>query len=102
MLLPHNLFIITGANRGFGKAIAEIVAKRASVKTSIVLVGRDQSQLESIQFNQDKVTRHVIGNISLGSAVEAEKTVIEQLGDLIKVNMKPYLNNLPFFNESNV
>lgn len=84
MLLPHNLFVITGANRGFGKTIAEIIAKRTSVKTSIVLVGRDQRQLESIQFHEDKVTSHVIGNIALNSAVEAEKTVIEQLGELIK------------------
>lgn len=87
MLLPHNLFVITGANRGFGKAIAEIIAKRTNVKTSIVLVGRDQKQLESIQFNEDKVTSHVIGNISLNNAVEAEKTVVEQLGDLIKVSL---------------
>lgn len=85
MLLPHNLFVITGANRGFGRAIAETIAKEANVKTSIVLVGRDQKQLESIQLDQEKVTKYVIGNAALNSATEAEKTVIDQLGDLLSV-----------------
>jgi sepiapterin reductase len=91
MLLPHNLFVITGANRGFGKAIAETIASKSKVKTSIVLVGRDQQQLESIQFNQDNVTKYVIGDVSLNSAPEAEETVINQLDNLLGVIAKPTL-----------
>lgn len=84
MLLPHNLYIITGANRGFGKAIAKTIAKQTKVKTSFVLVGRNQSQVDRIQF--ENVSCYSIGNACLSSAVEAQETVIDQLSDLIKVS----------------
>lgn len=87
MLLPHNLYVITGANRGFGKSIAETIAAESKVKTSIVLVGRNKSQLESIQLQgQGDVTTYTIGEACLNSANEAEKTVIDQLSDLLKVS----------------
>ncbi|RCI03800.1 hypothetical protein CU098_011894 [Rhizopus stolonifer] len=64
MLLKHSLYIITGANRGFGKAIAETIAAKAKNKTTVVLVGRDASQLER--------------------AKEAQETVIDKLDQLLK------------------
>jgi hypothetical protein len=87
MLLPHNLYIITGANRGFGKAIAETIAAESKFKTSIVLVGRNKSQLESIQLTGKDVTSYSIGDARLDSAIEAEKTVIGQLSDLLEVSV---------------
>lgn len=88
MLLPHNLYIITGANRGFGKVIAETIANQTKVKTSFVLVARNQSQLETIHFKQNNVSCYYIGNACLSSAIEAQKTVIDQLNDLINVKKK--------------
>lgn len=88
MLLPHSLYIITGANKGFGKVIAETIANQAKVKTSIVLVGRDMSQLQSVQLKQENVSCHYIGNANLESATDAETTVIDQLDDLLKVREK--------------
>lgn len=85
MLLPHVLYIVTGANKGFGKVIAETIARQSKVKTSIVLVGRDLSQLESIELKQENVSCYCIGNACLESAVEAEKTVIDQVENLLRV-----------------
>ncbi|KAG2195250.1 hypothetical protein INT47_007979 [Mucor saturninus] len=81
MLLPHNLYVITGANRGFGKVIAQTLAKQSKVKTSFVLVGRSTSSLD---FQSDHVSCYSIDNACLSSAVEAQKTVIDQLNDLIQ------------------
>ncbi|GAA5795424.1 hypothetical protein HPULCUR_000781 [Helicostylum pulchrum] len=84
MLLPHFLYIVTGANKGFGKVIAETIARQSKVKTSIVLVGRDLSQLESIELKQENVSCYCIGNACLESAVDAEKTVIDQVENLLR------------------
>lgn len=95
MLLPHNLYIITGANRGFGKVISETIANQSKVKTSFVLVGRDLSQLETIQFKQDNISCYYIGEVSLSGASETQKTVVNQLSDLI--NVFSFFGRLVFF-----
>ncbi|KAI8368988.1 hypothetical protein BD560DRAFT_130239 [Blakeslea trispora] len=85
MLLKHSLYVITGANRGFGKTIAETIAKNTTdKKTTLVLVGRDASQLESIQLETDTIACHRIANANLGGATEAKATVIDQLDKLLK------------------
>ncbi|KAI8059060.1 uncharacterized protein B0P05DRAFT_558928 [Gilbertella persicaria] len=84
MLLKHSLYIITGANRGFGKAIAETIAAKAKNKTTVVLVGRDASQLERIQLDNTEISCHIIANVSLEGAKEAQETVIDKLDQLLK------------------
>ncbi|KAI9478810.1 MAG: hypothetical protein EXX96DRAFT_595926 [Benjaminiella poitrasii] len=85
MLLKHSVFVITGANRGFGKTIAETIAsKTKDTKTSLVLVGRDKSQLEQIDLNSGNVSCHYITEANLDGAKEAEDTVINQLNSLMK------------------
>lgn len=85
MLLPHNLYVITGANRGFGKVIAQTLANKSKVKTTFVLVGRSATSIE--HFSSDHVSCYSIDNASLTNAVEAQKTVIDQLSDLIQVSI---------------
>lgn len=91
MLLKHSLYVITGANRGFGKTIAEAIAKKAKdPKTSIVLVGRNEAQLEEIKLNSDKVTCHYIANANLQGSDEAKQSVVDKLESLLKVPSENY------------
>lgn len=86
MLLKHTLYVITGANRGFGKAITETLSKKAKdPKTSIVLVGRDEKQLQEIKLSNDKVTCHYIANANLQGSQEAKESVIEKLKIMLQV-----------------
>ncbi|KAI7901776.1 uncharacterized protein BX663DRAFT_571010 [Cokeromyces recurvatus] len=85
MLLKHLVFVITGANRGFGKIIAETIASSIKgTKTSLILVGRDLSQLEKIQLSNDTVSCHYIAEANLEGAKKAEDTVINKLNSMIK------------------
>ncbi|KAI8372068.1 hypothetical protein EDC96DRAFT_439219 [Choanephora cucurbitarum] len=85
MLLKHTLYVVTGANRGFGKVIAETIAKNTKdAKTTLVLVGRDASQLESVQLGTDTIACHHIANANLNGATEAQESVIDQLDKLLK------------------
>jgi sepiapterin reductase len=88
MLLPHTLYVITGANRGFGKVIAETIASTATSKTTLVLVGRQEAPLNELktQLANDKVACYVVSNVNLDTAQDAEKTVTDKLNDLVKVN----------------
>lgn len=87
MLLKHTVYIITGANRGFGKAIAETIASKVNQnRVSFILVGRDQSQLESVKFDDNKfITCHYIANADFQGAKEAQVSVIDKISNLIKV-----------------
>ncbi|EPB85896.1 sepiapterin reductase [Mucor circinelloides 1006PhL] len=86
MLLKHTVYIITGANRGFGKAIAETIASKVNQnRISFILVGRDQSQLESVKFDDNKfITCHYIANADFKGAKEAQVSVIDKISSLIK------------------
>ncbi|CEJ04141.1 Putative Sepiapterin reductase [Rhizopus microsporus] len=82
MLLKHTVYVITGANRGFGKVIAEVIASKAKEKTSIILVGRNRAELETIQLAN--VDTYFIGNISLEGAIQTEETIVKSLEDMMK------------------
>lgn len=86
MLLKHTVYVITGANRGFGKVIAEVIASKAKEKTSIILVGRNRAELETIQLAN--VDTYFIGNISLEGAIQTEETIVKSLEDMMKVRLK--------------
>jgi sepiapterin reductase len=88
MLLKHTLFVITGANRGFGEAIAEtFAANTKDTRTTIVLVGRDQTQLSKVNCQNEKVSCHIISQANLTGAKEAQTTVIDKLDALLKVTL---------------
>lgn len=92
MLLKHTLFVITGANRGFGKAIAETFASNTKdTRTTLVLVGRDPAQFSTIECKNQKVSCHTISQVNLNGAIEAQSTVIDKLDALLKVilTLKP-------------
>ncbi|KAI7857144.1 hypothetical protein BDC45DRAFT_436246 [Circinella umbellata] len=89
MLLPHSLYVITGANRGFGQAIANAIASKASHTTTMILVGRQQVSLDNvanqiIQKNKN-VTTHIISNVSLDSAMAAKETILKPLETIVTV-----------------
>ncbi|KAI8647447.1 hypothetical protein BD408DRAFT_408570 [Parasitella parasitica] len=86
MLMKHTVYVITGANRGFGRAIVETIVSRADKnKISFILVGRDQSQLESVKITSSRVLAcHYIANADFKGAKEAEASVIDKISDLLK------------------
>ena len=91
MLLPHSLYVITGANRGFGQAIANAIATKATHTTTMVLVGRQQASLDNVanqitQKNQKIITR-VISNVSLDSAMTAQETILKPLETIVTVSL---------------
>jgi NAD(P)-dependent dehydrogenase (short-subunit alcohol dehydrogenase family) len=53
--LPHNAFLITGANAGLGKDVARQLALRADVD-SIHLACRDQAKAEAAQADLQRIT----------------------------------------------
>ncbi|KAI8972487.1 hypothetical protein BDB01DRAFT_730145 [Pilobolus umbonatus] len=83
MLKRHLLYIVTGANRGFGKAIVETIARHTKYRTTLVLVGRDSQSLH-VNTSSSLVHSYVIGNVSLESAVGVEQTIIQPLTQLLK------------------
>ncbi|KAG2226396.1 hypothetical protein INT45_000564 [Circinella minor] len=87
MLLPHSLYVITGANRGFGQAIANAIASKANHTTTMILVGRQQVSLDNvanqiIQKNKNITTR-IISNVSLDSAMAAKETILKPLETIV-------------------
>ncbi|KAL9557185.1 hypothetical protein MBANPS3_001527 [Mucor bainieri] len=87
MLLKHTVYIITGANRGFGKVVAETIASKVNQeKTSFILVGRDQSQLESVKLdtNNKYISCHYIAHADFQGAKQAQVSVIDKISNLIK------------------
>lgn len=87
MLLPHSLFVITGANRGFGRAIVLALAEHAEHRTTLVLAGRKQDELDSVrqQVVGKNINVHTIAGISLASAKDAQRTVLNELQQLVNV-----------------
>ncbi|KAI7870327.1 hypothetical protein BDF14DRAFT_1741203 [Spinellus fusiger] len=89
MLPRHSLFVITGANRGFGSAIAKEISESAKHTTTIVLVGRSYEQLQTVALEvttrgQPHVTVHSVSDISLENASDAHQTVTEKIQALIR------------------
>ncbi|KAG0745535.1 hypothetical protein G6F57_003437 [Rhizopus arrhizus] len=81
MLLKHTVYIITGANRGFGKSIAEIFASNAQEKTSVILIGRNRSELEIVQL--PNVDTYFIANVSLEGSIQVEETIVKPLEEMM-------------------
>ncbi|KAG1471066.1 hypothetical protein G6F56_002333 [Rhizopus delemar] len=81
MLLKHTVYVITGANRGFGKAIANTIASNTQEKTSVILVGRSRAELETIQLAN--VDTHFIANVSLEGSIQVEETIIKPLEEMM-------------------
>lgn len=84
MLLKHTVYVITGANRGFGKAIANTIASNTQEKTSVILVGRSRAELETIQLAN--VDTHFIANVSLEGSIQVEETIIKPLEEMMNVS----------------
>lgn len=88
----HILFVVTGANRGFGQAITRVIAKQYQPTTntlSFVLVGRQEAALQQvageIQALGANIKTHVIANASIDSAVATRDTILEPLQAIVKV-----------------
>ncbi|KAI9250753.1 hypothetical protein BY458DRAFT_562722 [Sporodiniella umbellata] len=81
MLKKHTVYIITGGNRGFGKAIAETVAANSQEKTSVILIGRNRAELETVKL--ENVSTHFIGNVSLEGSIQVEETVLIPLQEMM-------------------
>ncbi|CEP16548.1 hypothetical protein [Parasitella parasitica] len=90
MSLKHTVYIITGANRGFGRAIAETIASKVKEeRISFILVGRDQTLLESVKVDSNKlVACHYIPNADFTGAKQAEASVINKIDNLKKLWQK--------------
>ncbi|KAL0078873.1 sepiapterin reductase [Phycomyces blakesleeanus] len=90
---PHSLFIITGANRGFGRAIVTAVADAAKHKTTVILVGRNANELENVvQSVKDNVNIDtlLVSDISLETASEAHDTIFVKIKHLIQTIQSGY------------
>ncbi|KAI8391753.1 sepiapterin reductase [Radiomyces spectabilis] len=81
----HSLFVITGANRGFGLAIAKVLANKATHKTTLILTGRDKAALTDIASSLARaiVDVHVIANVCLDGALSTQETVLFPLDSLM-------------------
>lgn len=79
MLRPHLLVIITGANRGFGKAIAHAFtnasAGSTSSRLSFVFVGRNTEALESVrtEFVSETVQVAIVGDVQFDEIEKADE-----------------------------
>ncbi|KAI9319757.1 Sepiapterin reductase [Dichotomocladium elegans] len=83
-----SLYIITGANRGFGRAIAEEVVTRyvvAAKKVSLVLVGREAGPLHELakdlqaRGDGNQVAAHVIAGMSLDTGSTSCDAVLAEI-----------------------
>lgn len=85
----HNLFVITGGNRGFGLAIANALkADQASQhSTSIILVGRDSATLEqaATSLNGPQLKCYSIGNAELDNVDTVDNVVLSGIQKLVEV-----------------
>jgi len=84
----HNLFVITGGNRGFGLAIAKALQAHEESKqlTTIVLVGRDSFSLEqaSASLNGATLKCFCIGNAELDTIDTIDKLVIPGINKVVQ------------------
>ncbi|KAJ8651723.1 sepiapterin reductase [Lichtheimia ornata] len=103
----HTLFVVTGANRGFGQAITKVLAKQyqpTSNKLSFVLVGRQEAPLQQvandIQQLGSNIATHVIANASIDSAVATRDTILEPLQAVVKDMQDPPLTSATLINNA--
>ncbi|KAI9020258.1 hypothetical protein CLU79DRAFT_704000 [Phycomyces nitens] len=90
---PHSLFIITGANRGFGTEIAKAVSEAAKHKTTVILVGRNANELENVAQSvkqNDNINTLVVSDVSLETASEAHDTIFTKIKQLIETIQTGY------------
>ncbi|KAI8141699.1 hypothetical protein BJV82DRAFT_172912 [Fennellomyces sp. T-0311] len=92
MLLPHTLYVITGANRGFGQAVANSIASKAKHNVTMILVGRQRDALDraalQIQHLNQAIETRVIPDVSFESATAASTSVIIELETMV-TNLQP-------------
>lgn len=90
-MLRHNLFIITGGNRGFGLAIAKALQAHKESKhlTTIVLVGRDSASLEQAATSLigPSLKCFSIGNAELDNIETIDKLVLPEIRRITQVCM---------------
>jgi NADP-dependent 3-hydroxy acid dehydrogenase YdfG len=84
----HNLFVITGAGRGFGRAIAEAVKGHEFSKqqTTIVLVGRDSATLEQVAATFTGSTVKTIANAKLDDINTVEQVILPGIKTIVYVS----------------
>jgi len=84
----HHLCIIVGANRGFGREIAQTYAStQKNIKLSLVLVGRNLDQLRSTAqiIENDSVHVSTVANFDLGNIDNLDEN-IGAVSSAIEVN----------------
>jgi sepiapterin reductase len=66
-----SIYIITGANRGFGYAVANAIAQSTTLTSGsvhLILVGRNTTALEKVAttLSQPHIQTHVVGEVDFG------------------------------------
>jgi hypothetical protein len=85
----HNLFVITGGNRGFGLAIANALKANVESKhlTTIILVGRDSTTLEQAATSLIglQLKCFCIGSAELDNVDTVDNVVLSEIRKLVEV-----------------
>jgi hypothetical protein len=85
----HNLFVITGGNRGFGLAIANALEANQEPQhlTTIILVGRDPSSLEKVatSLNGPRLQCYSISNAELDNVDTIDKVILPGIWKVVEV-----------------
>ncbi|KAI9277748.1 hypothetical protein BC943DRAFT_332528 [Umbelopsis sp. AD052] len=89
----HNLFIITGGNRGFGLAIANALKAIVDSQhlTTLILVGRDSTSLEqaATSLTGSQLKCFCIGNAELDNADTVDNVVLSGIRKLVEQIQAP-------------
>lgn len=92
--------MITGANRGFGRAIALALAANAkdAATTVMVLAGRHSEQLEQVgkEVESHGVNTWILSNVSLENAQAAQTSLLDRLEERITVSLMTLLESALF------
>ncbi|KAI8343142.1 sepiapterin reductase [Chlamydoabsidia padenii] len=86
--MPTSLYIITGANRGFGEAIALTLAKTVSTKLHFILIGRHLTSLQQVMHQLEPYPQVVSVNLiaesrGLDNAATTSQMILNTLEPLV-------------------
>lgn len=85
MSFTGKVVIVTGASSGIGAGTAELLAKRSA---SLVLVGRNNEQLEKVANNCEKYTKNVLKVIAdVCNEGDAQRIVRETIDKFSKLDV---------------